>query len=283
MERKSLPQTYLNDIALHSDITKNERIAPKFEQSIAKQIQIFIIELYNINTDLEIIYSDIVTNTYFDYVLAVQNHTNDTVTFYYLKNADKYNIDVCTLSLIDTNDKFKQYFNLNIESLPKELKHIIKTHNRKTTKDIITAHRVIASLKYNISGLDIHHCTLSRYNPDGVLKRLKQPLNIKELLPCTWDFHLNVLHAYINDCISTQDEQTLTECSFECIEALEKFVNKTDLSSKKDYKEKPEIIASILKDYLSGITIKNISAIYNISKPTVAKIIDEYSILTDWI
>lgn len=279
MTRKKIIDIYIEDIERHSDITQNTRTAPIFENHIADRIKKYLIEYQNITS--EIIFFGFITDTIFDYVLITQNDT--LLTLYYLPNAELEALKVIELSLNDTGDNYKKYFNLDIEALPENLKNIIQTHNNRTSKSVLTAHRVITALRYNISGLDVHHIVLSRFNPNGTLKRLKQSLNINELLPCTNDFHLEILHNYVNDCIEPEDVQNLTDIGFECLNELENYVYNINANSVKNYKNDPAIIESILKDYAHGLTHLCIAEKYDISRPTVARILNEYEILTDWV
>ena len=279
MTRKKIKDIYIDDIERHSDITTNEHTAAIFENYIAERIKNYLIESQNITN--EIIFSGFVTDTIFDYVLITQNDT--LLTLYYLPNAELEALKVIELSLNDTLDMYKQYFNLDIELLPENLKHIIQKHNNRTSKTVLTAHRVITALKYNISGLDVHHIVLSRFNPNGILERLKQSLNITELLPCTRDFHLEILHNYVNDCITSEDVQSLTAIGFECLNELENYVYNINADSIKHYKTNPAIIESILKDYVNGLSHVCIAEKYDISRPTVARILNDYEILSDWV
>ena len=279
MTRKKIKDIYIEDIELHSDIIQNKRTAPIFENYIADKIKKYLIESQKITS--EIIFSDFITNTIFDYVLITQNDT--LVTLYYLPNAELEALNVIELSLNDMGDRYKRYFNLDIEALPDNLKNIIQKHNNSTSKTVLTAHRVITALKYNISGLDVHHIVLSRFNPNGTLERLKQSLNITELLPCTRDFHLEILHNYVNDCITPEDVQELTGIGFECLNELENYVYNINADSIKHYKTNPAIIESILKDYVNGLSHVCIAEKYSISRPTVARILNDYEILSDWV
>lgn len=279
MTRKKITNIYIEDIERHSDITQNTRTAPIFENYIADRIKNFLIESQNITS--EIIFSGFITDTNFDYVLITQSDT--LLTLYYLPNAELEALKVIELSLNDTGDKFKQYFNLDIDFLPENLKSIVQKNNNNTSKTVLTAHRVITALKYNISSLDVHHIILTRYNPHGTLERLKQSLNIDELLPCTNDFHLEILHNYVNDCIEPEDVQHLTAIGFECLNELENYVNNINANSVKSYKNNPVIIESILKDYVNGLSHVCIAEKYSISRPTVARILNDYEILSDWV
>lgn len=279
MTRKRIKDIYMEDIERHSDITQNARTAPIFEKYIADKIQSYLIESQNITS--EIIFSGFITDTIFDYVLITQNDT--LLTLYYLPNAELEALKVIELSLNDTGDKYKQYFNLDIDFLPENVKRIIQKHNNNTYKTVLTAHRVITALRYNISGLDVHHIVLSRFNPHGTLERLKQSLNINELLPCTNDFHLEILHNYVNDCIEPEDVQNLTGIGFECLNELENYVYNINADSIKHYKTNPAIIESILKDYVNGLSHVCIAEKYSISRPTVARILNDYEILSDWV
>lgn len=279
MTRKQIKNIYIEDIERHSDITQNTRTAPIFEKYIADKIQSYLIESQKITN--EIIFSGFVVNTYFDYVLITQNDIS--LTLYYLPTAEIGNLEIYTLQLHDTDDLYKHYFNLDIDFLPENLKSIVQKNNNNTCKTLLTAHRVITALKYNISGLDVHHIILSRFNPNGTLERLKQSLNINELLPCTRDFHLEILHNYVNDCITPEDVQSLTAIGFECLNELENYVNNINIDSVKSYKNNPVIIESILKDYVNGLSHVCIAEKYSISRPTVARILNDYEILSDWV
>ena len=118
MTRKRIKDIYIDDIERHSDITQNTRTAPIFEKYIADKIQSYLIEYQNITS--EIIFSGFITDTIFDYVLITQNDT--LLTLYYLPNAELEALKVIELSLNDTGGKYKQYFNLDIEALPENLK-----------------------------------------------------------------------------------------------------------------------------------------------------------------
>lgn len=278
---KSLADHYLRELKKQSLITPLKATNPDFEKETEKKITDFLVSKFKIKPENEIIFCHFLPLTKFDFVLIEQTKTS--LIWYYLPEAKPDKIKITETPLNDTGDQYKQYFNIDISPLPAKIQAIIRIHNKNTKNDIITAHRCVASLLYNISGLDIHHVDYMRYNKAGELERLKTTLNINLLLPSPREFHLCVLHAYINDCISPEDIQGLTEASNKCIEALKNYAFPVDTSTK-EYKTNKERLTQILTSfYKQNESIKNIATANNISVPTIIKLLKEYKPLTKWI
>lgn len=277
---KSLADHYLTELKKHSFIEPYKTVNPDYERDIKKSITDFIISKFEISPDNEIIFCHFLPFTNFDFVLIEQTKT--ALVWYYLPEANPNKIKITETPLNDTGDQYKQYFNIDISPLPAKIQAIIRTHNKNTKNDIITAHRCVASLLYNISGLDIHHVDYMRYNKAGELERLKTTLNINLLLPSPREFHLCVLHAYINDCISPEDIQGLTEASNECIEALKNYAFPCGMSCK-DYKADKNTLNNLLADYKNKASLRTLARTYDISTPTIIKLIKTYRPILKWI
>ena len=274
MKNRAIKDIYMTDILLHSNIKPNEwTINPHFEQFILDKITAIT------PTKGNIILKAII-NKNLDIVIVSQN--NETLHFYHLKNS----IELTEKSVIlqDTNDKYKQYYNIDISCLQPDLQKLIKVNNNNTNKDIITAHRALAGVLYNISGLEVHHIDYQRFNPDGKLERLKTTLDTNLLLPCSRDFHISILHSYINDCNTTADIKALTEVSLECKNELDKYVYKVNDSYKLGTETAVTTVIDILTDYYkSDFTINTLSKKYGYSRQTINDLTMTYKNFKNWL
>lgn len=273
MIKRTLPDIYIQDIKLHSHIQPNGyTINPEFESTILTKIK-----NYTVKPTDNVIFSGFINQNY-DVVIITQS--GNTLTVHYWANAQE--LKTYELHLTDTNDKYKQYYNVDISPLPAILRAVIQKNNNNTTKTALTAHRAIAGLVYDISGLEVHHIDYTRFNPDGILERLKTTLDINLLLPCTRDFHIGILHNYINDCITPDDIQKLTEVSLECKKALNNYVSTPSTPYK--YSSDTDSIKNILIDYYkNGYSVHQVHIKYNTSRNAILNLLHTYKPLVDWI
>lgn len=273
MIKKTLPEIYMQDLKLHTNITPNGYTINKdFEADILQKIK-----AYTVQPNDNVIFCDFI-NKNFDLVIITQ--LGYLLKIFYWKNAQE--LQTYTLELTDTNDKYKQYYNLDFSCLPDDLTSVIQKNNNNTNKTTLTAHRTLAGLKYNISGLEVHHIDYTRFNPDGVLERLKTTLDINLLLPCTRDFHIGILHNYINDCITETDIQTLTEVSLDCKKALDTYVSTPSTPYK--FSNDKETIYNILVDYYkNNMNVHQLHLKYQCSRQAIFNILHTYKPLINWL
>lgn len=274
MQNKKINDIYITDIKLHSKIKPNNwTINYHFENLILEKIA----KCTPINGNVLL---KSVINKDLDVVIVSQNY--NTLYFYYWKNSTE--LTEKSVILQDTNDAYKQYYNVDISPLQPELVQIIRRNNNNTSKDIITAHRVLAGILYDISGLEVHHIDYQRFNPDGKLERLKTTLDTNLLLPCSRDFHISILHNYINNCDTIADIKALTDISLECKTELDKFVYRINDTYKLGTKTAMYTVIDILADYYkNGFTINALANKYNYSRQTLNDLTKTYKNWKKWI
>lgn len=267
-----LKNSYLADLK-HSNIKKSNSINIAFEKEIANTI------LKSLALTNEILFAGFV-NQDFDFV-AVERTDTKHITVYFAPFADLNLLHITRLHLYDSGDKFKSYYKIELDSLPTKLQTLVRQHNSYTTKKYLIAHRFITSLVCNISGLEVHHLYLSRFNPAGKLERLEQSINSADLLPVTPEYHRR-LHNLAQDLNEFEQKEYIAEM-YTLKTVLHYYIFGSD-NSKIVHRSDPELIKELLQKSKTN-SILNLSVKYKaiLSYSTIHKICTYYTHLKKWV
>lgn len=275
--KNKIIQTYQTDLRLHSEIKPLKNIINiEFEKEIEQNVIKYLKRKAKTKCN-KTLFAGFV-NRQFDCVLVEE--MNDKILLLTTLNMKTMKTQSICLERYYTQNSIIKYSKIKLSLLPEWLKRLVTFRNSEKGMHEIYTHRFIATLKYNIKNLEIHHLKYKQsQNPSENSKETDDSIEL--LLPVTKDFHEKELHTTPFNLITEQDLQLLEEKGNILIETLNTmFEPKNKWNTPNN-----EVIKQILKNYYIGNkSIQTLADDKNLpSKNTIMKIIDLYKPLINFL
>lgn len=275
--KNKIIKTYQADLELHSEIKPLKNVINiEFEKEIEQNVIKFLKTKAKVKCN-KTLFAGFV-NRDFDCVLVEE--MNDKMLLITALQMNSMKIQSLYVDVFDSKNNIIKYTKIKLSSLPDWLKRLVTFRNSEKGMHEIFTHRFIATLKYNIKNLEIHHLKYKE-SSNPLENRKETDDSIELLLPVTKEFHEKELHTTPFNLITKQNLQLLKEKGNILLESLNTILEPRN----KWNTPKCETIKQVLtKFYKENKSIQNLADDKNLpSKNTIMKIIDIYKPLVNFL